>query len=344
VKVKKGKGISNGVTQIRLQLLVLILLIYSNLWSQSIGLPNYTQSDQIIFHTAYTLKYSEQHEQASWVAYTLKSSHTSGTVGRTNDFRKDYKVKTGSASLSDYKGSGYDRGHLAPAADFKWSSTAMSESFFMSNMSPQHPSFNRGIWKKLEGSVRNWADDNGEIYIVTGPILTGNYSTIGFNRVSIPNYYYKVILDYKKPELKGIGFILPNQKSNSSLQSFAVTIDEVERKTGIDFYHSLSDEIENQIESTIDVNKWSFRSSSSSSGSSTYKTKQEKLKGQPKININTASRSELMKLPRIGPITADKIIAYRRIHGSFYSLNDLQKIKGIGPKTVERLKPYVVVY
>jgi len=220
----------------------------------------------------------------------------------------------------------------------------MSESFFMSNMSPQHPSFNRGIWKKLEGSVRNWADDNGEIYIVTGPILTGNYSTIGFNRVSIPNYYYKVILDYKKPELKGIGFILPNQKSNSSLQSFAVTIDEVERKTGIDFYHSLSDEIENQIESTIDVNKWSFRSSSSSSGSSTYKTKQEKLKGQPKININTASRSELMKLPRIGPITADKIIAYRRIHGSFYSLNDLQKIKGIGPKTVERLKPYVVVY
>ena len=220
----------------------------------------------------------------------------------------------------------------------------MSESFFMSNMSPQHPSFNRGIWKKLEGSVRNWADDNGEIYIVTGPILTGNYSTIGFNRVSIPNYYYKVILDYKKPELKGIGFILPNQKSNSSLQSFAVTIDEVERKTGIDFYHSLSDEIENQIESTIDVNKWSFRSSSSSSGSSTYKTKQEKLKGQPKININTASRSELMKLPRIGPITADKIIAYRRIHGSFYSLNDLQKIKGIGPKTVERLKPYAAVY
>ena len=344
MKVKKDKGNFNGVTQIRNQLLGLILLICSNLWSQSIGLPYYTQSDQIISHTAYTLKYSEKHEQASWVAYTLKSSHTSGTVGRTNDFRVDYKVKTGSASLSDYKGSGYDRGHLAPAGDMKWSSTVMSESFYMSNMSPQHPSFNRGIWKKLEGNVRNWASDNGEIYVVTGPILIGHYSTIGYNGVSIPNYYYKVILDYREPELKGIGFILPNQKSSQSLQSFAITIDEVERKTGIDFYHALPDGIENQIESTIDISKWSFRSSSSSSGSSTYQTKQEKLQGQPKININTASKSELMKLPGIGTVTADKIIAYRSIHGSFRSLNDLQKVKGIGPKTVEKLKPYARVY
>ena len=343
MKVKKGKGNFNGVTQIRNQLLGLILLICSNLWSQSIGLPNYTQSDQIIFHTAYTLKYSEQHEQASWVAYTLKSSHTSGNVGRTNDFRIDYKVKTGSASLSDYKNSGYDRGHLAPAGDMKWSSAAMSESFYMSNISPQKPGFNRGIWKKLEGNVRNWASDNGEIHVVTGPILTGSYSSIGYNGVSIPNYYYKVILDYKEPEIKGIGFVLPHQKSKSSLQSFAVTIDEVENRTGIDFYHSLPDGIEEQIESTIDINKWSFRSSSRSSGSSTYKTKQEKLNGQPKININTASKSELMKLPRIGPKTADKIIAYRNTYGSFRSVDDLQKIKGIGPKTVDKLRLYTTL-
>ena len=288
--------------------------ISSFLWSQSIGLPHYTESDQIISHTAYTLKYNEQHEQASWVAYRLTSGQIEGSIGRTNDFRIDYKVKTGSASLSDYKGSGYDRGHLAPAADFKWSSTAMSESFFMSNMSPQLPGFNRGIWKKLEGSVRNWADDNGEIHVVTGPILTGSYPSIGSNQVSIPNYYYKVILDYKEPEIKGIGFILPHQKSKSSLQSFAVTIDEVERKTGIDFYHSLPDEIENQIESSIDVSKWSFKSSSRSSGSSTYKTKQEKLKGQAKINVNTASRSELMKLPRIGPKTVAKLKLYATVY------------------------------
>ena len=264
-------------------------------------------------------------------------------MGRTNDFREDYKVKTGSASLSDYKGSGYDRGHLAPAGDMKMSSTAMSESFFMSNMSPQHPSFNRGIWKKLEGSVRNWADDNGEIHIVTGPILNEQFSTIGYNGVSIPNYYYKVILDYKEPGLKGIGFILLHEKSSSSLKSFAVSIDEVERRTGIDFYHSLPDEIENQIESTIDISKWSFRSSSSYSGSSTYQTKQEKLQGQPRININTASKSELMKLPGIGTKTADKIINHRIVYGKFDSIYDLEDVKGIGPKTMEKVRPYVMV-
>jgi len=277
------------------------------------------------------------------VAYRLTSGHIAGSIGRTNDFREDYKVSTGSSSLSDYKGSGYDRGHLAPAGDMKWSSATMSESFYMSNMSPQKPGFNRGIWKKLEGNVRNWASDNGEIYVVTGPILTGNYPSIGSNQVSIPNYYYKVILDYKEPEIKGIGFILPHQKSSSSIQSFAVTIDEVERKTGINFYHSLPDKIEEQIESNIDIGKWSFRSSKSYSGNSTYKTKQEKLKGQAKINVNTASRSELMKLPRIGPKTADKILAYRNTYGSFRSLDDLQKIKGIGPKTVAKLKLYAVV-
>ena len=343
MKVKKVKGNFNGVTQIRNQLLGLILLICSNLWSQSIGLPYYTQSDQIISHTAYTLKYSEQHEQASWVAYTLKSSHTSGTVGRTDDFRKDYKVKTGSASLSDYKGSGYDRGHLAPAGDMKWSSTAMSESFYMSNMSPQLPGFNRGIWKKLESTVRNWASDNGEIHVVTGPILTGSYPSIGSNQVSIPNYYYKVILDYKEPELKGIGFILLHEKSNSSLKSFAVSIDEVERKTGIDFYHALPDEIEKQIESSIDVSKWSFRSSKSYSGSSTYKTKAEKLAGEPLININTSTKSDLMKLPGIGKVLSSRIIEYRRVFGPFGSINELQKVKGIGPKTVAKMRPYATL-
>ena len=146
----------------------------------------------------------------------------------------------------------------------------------MSNMSPQKPGFNRGIWKKLEGSVRNWAVDNGEIYIVTGPILTGSYPTIGYNKVSVPSYYYKVILDYREPDIKGIGFILPNEKSSSSLQSFAVTIDEVERRTGIDFYYSLPDDIEEQIESIVDISKWSLRSSTSYSGGSTYKTKQKK--------------------------------------------------------------------
>lgn len=242
--------------------LIWTLLVSNNLNAQNIGLPKYTSSDQIIRHTAYTLYYNETHEQASWVAYKLTSSHVYGPHKRTNDFRTDPAVKTGSASPADYKRSGYDRGHLAPAGDMKWSLTAMSESFYMSNMSPQKPGFNRGIWKRLESKVRNWAMENEEIFVVTGAILSGSYATIGNNRVSVPLCYYKVILDYKEPELKGIGFILPNEKSSRSLSSFATTIDEVEHRTGIDFYHALPDDIEEYIESTVDVSKWSLRSSS----------------------------------------------------------------------------------
>ena len=136
----------------------------------------------------------------------------------------------------------------------KWSKEAMSESFFMSNMSPQKPGFNRGIWKKLETLVRKWAVDNGSIYIVTGGVLK-EVQTIGTNQVSIPEYYYKVILDYREPEIKG-GFILKNQKSSDPLRKFAVSIDEVEKMTGIDFFHSLPDAIENEIELKYDIEKY----------------------------------------------------------------------------------------
>lgn len=132
----------------------------------------------------------------------------------------------------------------------------MSESFFMSNMSPQKPGFNRGIWKRLEEQVRTWAEQNEELYVVTAGILKGDLPAIGVNRVGVPAYYYKVILDYKEPELKAIGFILPNEKSNKPLQSFAVTVDQVEKKTGIDFFHALPDDIEEKLESLSDHSMW----------------------------------------------------------------------------------------
>ena len=197
--------------------------------------PKPILGEQIVNHLGYSFSYNEVHEQASWVAYELTDEKIRGTEKRKNNFRADPYVKTSSASLSDYKGSGYDRGHLAPAADMKWSTTAMSESFFMSNMSPQWPGFNRGIWKKLESKIRDWAKYNKRIYIVTAGILDDGLYTIGTNSVSIPNYYYKVILDYTEPELKAIGFILPNKKSKAPLQP---------------------DDKENELESNIDVIKW----------------------------------------------------------------------------------------
>ena len=234
-------------------------ILFSNALCAQIELPAPLPSDQVVAYEGYTISYNEKHEQASWVAYELTASEVGGTVPRRDDFRPDKEIKTGTAYLVDYKGSGYDRGHLAPAADMKWSSIAMSESFYMSNMSPQTPSFNRGIWKKLENQVRMWALDCGSVYIVTAGVLSEDLPKIGVNDVSVPSHYYKVILDYTEPELKGIGFVIPNQKSSQPIESFAVSIDHVEQTTGIDFFYTVPDEVENEFEASVDLDKWGFK-------------------------------------------------------------------------------------
>jgi endonuclease G len=138
----------------------------------------------------------------------------------------------------------------------------MSESFFMSNMSPQEPDFNRGIWEKLESRVRTWVKRDEVLYIVTGPVLKGNMAFIGKkNKVAVPLMYYKVILDLKEPEIKAIGFLMKNEGSNKSLQSFAVTIDEIEKETGLDFFPQLPDDMEKTLEGSLNVKQWFGRSS-----------------------------------------------------------------------------------
>lgn len=227
---------------------------------ENLEIPSRVDWDQIIKHTGYTLSYNEDYELANWVAYELTREEVLGPGSREDSFKTDPAVKTGSATLDDYKKSGYDRGHLAPAADFKWSAEAMSDTFFMSNMSPQAPDFNRGIWSDLEAVVRTMAYDNGSVYVATGPVLTdGPYETIGKNKVAIPKRFYKVVLDYTDPDIKAIGFVLPNEGSDKPLQSFATTIDEVEEITGIDFFPALPDDIEERLESAYDASKWSFR-------------------------------------------------------------------------------------
>ena len=222
-------------------------------------IPKINPKDIVISHTGYSLLYNETHEQANWIAYDLTKEETNKLFDRTDKFIPDPKVKTGTANDKDYSGSGYDRGHLAPASDMGWSSTAMAESFYYSNMSPQTPSFNRGIWKRLEELVRTWAIENNTVYVVTGPVLTNALPTIGANKVSVPNYFYKVILDYSEPSIKGIGFIIPNTGSSEPLQHFAVSIDSVEKYTGIDFFPLLPDNQEELIEKTLCIQCWSWK-------------------------------------------------------------------------------------
>jgi endonuclease G len=224
----------------------------------NIEIPELKKNDCIIHHEGYVLSYNERHEQANWVAYELTDIETVPIVKRNNKFMTDPAIKTESASTDDYLKSGYDRGHLAPAGDMAWSEKSMEESFYYSNMSPQKPSFNRGIWKKLEEQMRHWANEYHSIYIATGPILDSHLVSIGFNNVSVPNYYYKVILNVKDSIVKGIGFILPNETSTLPLQHYAVTIDSVEKRTHINFFSKLDDKIEIQIEHHFNLNDWNW--------------------------------------------------------------------------------------
>ena len=219
--------------------------------------PAYETGQAIIERPYYTIRYSEEHEQALWVSYKLVSdSLKQQKFKRPDNFRTDPRVRTGSADLKDYENSGYDRGHLAPAADFSYDEFALSQSFYMSNISPQIPAFNRGVWRKLEDRTRQWALKNSELYVVTGPILNKKGKTIGKNEVTVPEYYYKILLDVHKPEIKAIAFLMKNEKSSAKLSTFVVPIDSIEQLTNLDFFPNLPDELENQLEANVFSEKW----------------------------------------------------------------------------------------
>lgn len=240
--------------------------IAENESSRHLELPTYDSTQTITAHEGFRLLYNETHEQAQWVAYELTASETDGPVDRTDDFREDRSIPTGSATLADYRHSGYDRGHLIPAGDAQWSQAAMSATFLLSNISPQEPGFNRGDWRILESKVRDWAKDNRSVYVVTGPALRrGIKETIGMNQVSVPRYYYKAILDYNQPETKAIGFLVPNSKLACPLSHYAVSIDSLESLTGLDFYPLLPDGEEQELESQVEISLWDFNSASDQS-------------------------------------------------------------------------------
>lgn len=231
------------------------LFVGLNLFSATIEYLPQPPTD-LVRHTYYTLSYNEKNEQANWVYYMLTDSMVlkSGEE-RGNNFRMDKLVPTKSAKSSDYSNSGYDRGHLCPAGDMGFNATAMEESFFMSNISPQVPEFNRGIWKELEAIVRQWAIKERQVFVVTGPVFQENKGFIGKEEVLVPGYFFKIVYDpTDTPKL--IAFVLPNEKSDRPLVDFAVTVDEAEKLTGFDFFSQMPDEIENKLESKIHFAGW----------------------------------------------------------------------------------------
>lgn len=213
-------------------------------------------SGEVVRHTWYALSYSEDHEQAEWVAYELTRDHLNENwADRPNSFRPDPEVRTESATPRDYNVSGYDKGHLCPAADMAFDATAIDETFYMSNMSPQEPGFNMGIWRELEELTRDWARRFNHLYVVTGPVLTQPImSQIGFSKVSVPAAYYKVLL--APAQQRAIAFILPNQVSDKLVTDYACSIDKVEQMTGIDFFPRLLKGLDEELEGSLDKSAW----------------------------------------------------------------------------------------
>ncbi len=212
----------------------------------------------VVKHKYYTLSYFEKYEQAEWVAYELRKDQIVYIHLDRPYFEQDPLVKTGSADWVNYKDSGYTKGHLLPAADRKFSITAYNETFLTSNISPQTYEFNAGIWLVLEEQVRKWAERYDQLYIVTAGVLKPGLQTIGYEDVAVPEYFYKVILDYKEPEIKAIAFLIPHEDLDRPLTDFVISIDDLEEITHIDFFPELPDDLENKLESSTDYSKWKF--------------------------------------------------------------------------------------
>ena len=220
-------------------------------------LPLASSDHQQIHHKYFSLAYSEAHEQPTWVAYTITHKQSNNDrVSRKSNFTLDHAVTTRSAEEADYDASGYDKGHIVPADNMRFNQTAQNECFFMSNVCPQDPSFNRGKWKALENQVRTWVDKEKVLIVVAGPVLEDGLPTIGENEVAIPNHFYKIIFDHREPEVKVLAFLMPNEKCDGELVSYAVSVDSIETLTGIDFFPQLENVLEESLESSIEVDEW----------------------------------------------------------------------------------------
>ncbi|WP_420320439.1 DNA/RNA non-specific endonuclease [Flagellimonas sp.] len=217
-----------------------------------------SSTGEVVRHQHFMLSYSEAHEQAEWVAYQLKKSHLTYDDRKRPYFIEDPKVRTKSADWRNYKGSGYDRGHLCPAGDRRFSEQAYKETFYTSNISPQDRDFNAGVWNRLEQKVRSWCKKYGDLTVITGGVLENGLEEIGDEDVDVPEAFYKVVARKNGESMKVLCFLIPNRESTANLKSFLVTIDELEERTAINFFESQPNTWQESIEAKVDISGWMF--------------------------------------------------------------------------------------
>lgn len=219
--------------------------------------PTATSGD-IVEHRHYILSYSERYEQAEWVAYVLKKDHLTYDDRERPYFIEDPKVTTKSADWRNYKKSGFDRGHLCPAGDRRFSEFAYDETFYTSNISPMKSDFNAGVWNRLEMRIRKWGKEYSKLYVITGGILQEDLPTIGEEDVAVPRAFYKIVARGEPSNMEVGAFLIPHSESQQSLSAFLISIDELELQTGIDFFSALPDDYEERLEATVKKAAWNF--------------------------------------------------------------------------------------
>jgi endonuclease G, mitochondrial len=236
--------------------ILFLFILCNSLFAQNISLLP-TSNGQIIKHEYYTLSFLDDYKQSEWTFYLSTKANLINRVERDNQFRKDPLLKSKSANNGDYLKSGYDKGHLIPANDLCFSLQSMTESFYFTNISPQVPNFNRGVWESLEEQVRGWVNQKDSLYIITGPVFLNVQGYIGQNKIAVPGYFYKII--YSPKDKSMIGFVLPNKKNISkNLSNYVYNIDFIEVMTRIDFFNNLPDDIEKNMEDKVNMNYWKF--------------------------------------------------------------------------------------
>ncbi|ALM08038.1 endonuclease [Sediminicola sp. YIK13] len=212
----------------------------------------------IIDHNYYSLSYSEPFEQAEWVAYELKKEYITYDDRKRPYFIEDPRVRTKSADWKNYRGSGYDRGHLCPAGDMRFSEAAYNQTFYTSNISPQENAFNGGIWNRLEQKVRYWTKTYDSVFVVTGGVLEEGLQEIGEEDVAVPKLFYKIIAKGNIDNLEVLGFLMPHKDSALPLEKFLVPVDSLETLTGIDFFEKLPNDREERLEKEVHIKGWKF--------------------------------------------------------------------------------------
>ena len=220
----------------------------------TVGVPR-GMSDTLVRYDAFDVHFNAERGIANCAVYELVANELNGTLERMGDFIQDSSVK-GCPSPQDYAGSGLDRGHLVPAGDLKWSQNAMLQSFMLTNVAPMHKALNEGGWAKLEEKVREWTVRDSALLVFTGPVVSDGDTTLANGRVTVPSAYYKVIMAPCVRPVRAIAFIYPNGHSGGRLRQYAVSVDEVERRTDLDFFPYLPAEEQHRLESVVHLDAW----------------------------------------------------------------------------------------